>query len=108
MSKRKSNFGPLQELVTATFYEVYTNKIYNTETTIEIPPKKDISQTILIHPKTIDYGKINEILGKKPEQKVQPNQKPQTPQNKPVSRNVVNDNKNSQRHNLAKMSIKKK
>jgi hypothetical protein len=78
------------------------------EPIIEIPPKKDISQTILIHPKTIDYGKINEILGKKPEQKVQPNQKPQTPQNKPVSRNVVNDNKNSQRHNLAKMSIKKK
>jgi glycosyltransferase involved in cell wall biosynthesis len=108
MSKRKSNFNPLQELVTATFYDVYTNKIHNTETTIEITPKKDISQTILIHPKTIDYGKINEILGKKPEQKVQPNQKPQTPQNKPVSRNVVNDNKNSQRHNLAKMSIKKK
>ena len=110
MSKRKSNFGPLQELVTATFYEVYTNKIYNTETAIEITPKKDIS-AILTHPKTIDYDRINEILGKKPEQKVLPNQKPEKPQvqqNKPISRNVVNDNKNLQRHNLAKLSIKKK
>jgi glycosyltransferase involved in cell wall biosynthesis len=108
ITKSKKTFGPLTELTITQFTEVYTHKIYNTDTTIQLPPKKDISQTILIHPKTIDYGKINEILGKKPEQKVQPNQKPQTPQNKPVSRNVVNDNKNSQRHNLVKMSIKKK
>jgi len=110
MSKRKSNFGPLQELVTSTFNEVNTNKIYNTDPYIEITPKKDIS-AILTHPKTIDYDRINEILGKKPEQKVLPNQKPEKPQvqqNKPISRNVVNDNKNLQRHNLAKLSIKKK
>ena len=110
MSKRKSNFGPLQELVTSTFYEVNTNKISNTDPYIEVTPKKDIS-AILTHPKTIDYGRINEILGKKPEQKVLPNQKPEKPQvqqNKPISRNVVNDNKNLQRHNLAKLSIKKK
>jgi len=81
------------------------------EPIVELIPKKDISSSILVHPKTIDYNKINEILGNKPDQKVQPNQKPekiQTPQNKPISRNVVNDNKNLQRHNLAKLSIKKK
>ena len=109
ITKRKSNFGPIKELVTSTFYEVNTNKISNTDPYIEVTPKKDIS-AILTHPKTIDYDRINEILGKKPEQKV-PNQKPEKPQvqqNKPISRNVVNDNKNLQRHNLAKLSIKKK
>jgi hypothetical protein len=74
------------------------------EPIIKNTPKKDISP-ILNHPKTIDYNRINEIIGKKPNQKPE---KPHTPQNKPTSRNVVNDTKNSQRHNLAKWSIKKK
>jgi len=114
MSKRKSNFGPLQELTIAQFTEVYTNKIYNTDVTIQLPPKKDISDIVLVHPKTIDYGRINEIITKRPDQnKNLPNQKPEpqkpiVAQNKPVSRNIINETKNSQRHNLAKLSIKKK
>jgi hypothetical protein len=46
-SKNKTNFGPLPQLVTSDFYEVFTEKEYNTnndiEPTIEIPKPKDLS-----------------------------------------------------------------
>lgn len=114
MSKRKTNFGPLPELVTSSYYEVDTIKTYNSNTNVdkvEFIPKKDLTKTILTHSKTIDYDRINQLIKNSQQNNIKPNPKIDPPKkvvNKPISRNEINDKKNSQRHSLAKLSIKKK
>lgn len=114
MSKRKTNFGPLPKLVTSSYYEVDTIKTYNSNTNVdkvEFIPKKDLTKTILTHSKTIDYDRINQLIKNSQQNNIKPNPKIDPPKkviNKPISRNEINDKKNSQRHSLAKLSIKKK
>jgi glycosyltransferase involved in cell wall biosynthesis len=106
ISKNKTNFGPLPQLVTSDFYEVFTEKEYNTnndiEPTIEIPKPKDLSP-ILKNQKTIDYDRINDILGKKNTEPPKQQPKPRIT-NPPINRNEINE----MRAKLAKESIKRK
>ena len=106
ISKNKTDFSPLPQLVTSDFYEVFTEKEYNTnndiESTIEIPKPKDLSP-ILKNQKTIDYDRINEILGKKNTEPPKQQPKPRIT-NPPINRNEINE----MRAKLAKESIKRK
>lgn len=105
ISKKKTNFEPLSELVVSDFYEVFTEKEYKINTDIpiiEIPKPKDLTP-ILKNKNTIDYDRINEILGKKNPEKPKP--QPRIP-NPPINRNEINQNKG--RIQLAKESIKRR